>query len=170
MAQFPQIIPFNQAAQFFMGRGGTPNPTPTPGLGEIIPFEKAQQFFLGSPSPRPSRMLPQVGAAPASASIPTDKRALADMIAQAGAHVFGPDEVPALLQIVQKESGFNPKAQNKRSTAHGLFQFLDSTWKGTGIEKTDDPTQQVIAGLKYIENRYKKPSKALEHHIKNNWY
>jgi hypothetical protein len=34
--------------------------------------------------------------------------------------------------IIQCESGGNPHAQNSGSTASGLFQFLDSTWRGLG--------------------------------------
>ena len=69
-----------------------------------------------------------------------------------------------------KESGFNNKAQNKRSTAYGMFQFLDSTWKGTGISKTSDPIQQTEAGCIYIKNRYGTPQKALDFHLRSGWY
>ena len=65
-----------------------------------------------------------------------------------------------LDQLVSHESGWNPTAQNPSSTAYGLFQFLDSTWKGTGIAKTSDPALQIDAGLKYIESRYKTPKGA----------
>jgi hypothetical protein len=65
-----------------------------------------------------------------------------------------------LDQLVSHESGWNPTAQNPTSTAYGLFQFLDSTWKGTGIAKTSDPALQIEAGLKYIESRYKNPAGA----------
>lgn len=36
--------------------------------------------------------------------------------------------------IVKRESGFNPRAKNPRSTASGLYQFINSTWRtcGTG--------------------------------------
>jgi hypothetical protein len=34
--------------------------------------------------------------------------------------------------IIQCESGGNPHAQNASSTASGLFQFLDTTWRGLG--------------------------------------
>jgi hypothetical protein len=34
--------------------------------------------------------------------------------------------------IIQCESGGNPHAQNAGSSASGLFQFLDSTWRGLG--------------------------------------
>lgn len=77
---------------------------------------------------------------------------------------------PALHQLVQHESGFKPTAQNPTSTAHGLFQFLNGTWKGTGIQKTEDPYLQTLAGLKYIKNRYKTPEKAWDFWQKNRWY
>ncbi len=35
------------------------------------------------------------------------------------------------LKIAKCESGFNPLAKNKGSTASGVFQFLDGTWKLT---------------------------------------
>jgi hypothetical protein len=65
-----------------------------------------------------------------------------------------------LDQLVSHESGWNPTAQNPSSTAYGLFQFLDSTWKGTGFSKSSDPNVQIEAGLKYIESRYGNPQKA----------
>jgi hypothetical protein len=36
--------------------------------------------------------------------------------------------------IVKRESGFNPRAENPTSTASGLYQFIDGTWRtcGTG--------------------------------------
>jgi hypothetical protein len=43
------------------------------------------------------------------------------------------------LKSAQIESGLNPHAQNKTSTAGGLFQFIDSTWGkyGKGASKYD---------------------------------
>lgn len=78
---------------------------------------------------------------------------------------FGWDEsqMPALAELVQRESGWNPQAQNPNSTAFGLFQFLNSTWAGTGISKTADPGKQIEAGLRYIQSRYGSPEAALEH-------
>jgi hypothetical protein len=36
-----------------------------------------------------------------------------------------------LLGIAKCESGFNPAAKNRNSTASGLFQFIRGTWAGT---------------------------------------
>ena len=75
-----------------------------------------------------------------------------------------------LEQLWERESGWNPNAQNPTSTAYGIAQFLDSTWAGTGIAKTSDPYRQIDAGLIYIENRYGSPCAAWDHFQANNWY
>lgn len=77
---------------------------------------------------------------------------------------------PDIDWLVNKESSWNPNAQNPTSTAYGLFQFLNSTWKGTGIAKTNDPRLQTEAGFKYIASRYGDPSRAVAHHRAKNWY
>ncbi|MEH7909157.1 transglycosylase SLT domain-containing protein [Rhizobium laguerreae] len=53
------------------------------------------------------------------------------------------------LEMAQIESGLNPHAQNKSSTAGGLFQFLDSTWAkyGKGASKYD-PYANADAGMR----------------------
>jgi hypothetical protein len=68
----------------------------------------------------------------------------------------------ALSDLVQRESGWNPNAQNPHSTANGLGQFLDSTWKSTGYQKSSDPTIQLKALFRYVQQRYGSPTKALQ--------
>ena len=68
-----------------------------------------------------------------------------------------------LDEIVFKESRWNPKANNPRSTAYGLFQVLKS--------KEKDPIKQIDQGLKYINHRYDGCAcKALAHHKAKGWY
>ncbi|MGG3282732.1 transglycosylase SLT domain-containing protein [Paenibacillus solani] len=76
------------------------------------------------------------------------------------------------LELIARESSFNPAAKNPKSSAAGLFQFLDMTRKDYGGSSVnwDDPYEQAVAGLKYIKNRYKDPVKALEHWDKKKWY
>lgn len=76
----------------------------------------------------------------------------------------------ALSTLISHESGWNPTSQNPTSTAWGLFQFLDSTWAGTGIGKTSDPTLQTEAGLRYISGRYRDPIGAWSYWSRNHWY
>lgn len=76
------------------------------------------------------------------------------------------------LELVARESSFNPNAKNPKSTAKGLFQFLDGTRKNYGGDKVnwDDPYQQALQGLKYIKDRYGDPIDALEHWDQKKWY
>ena len=75
-----------------------------------------------------------------------------------------------LNQLWQRESGWNPKAQNPSSSAYGIAQFLNSTWAGTGIAKTSDPYRQIDAGLVYIQKRYGTPCKAWAFWQSHKWY
>lgn len=81
----------------------------------------------------------------------------------------GGDQWKALDALIQKESSWNPNAQNPHSTAYGLFQFLDSTWAGYG-PKTSNPSLQTEYGLRYIKNRYTNPVLAWAFHRAHNWY
>lgn len=83
---------------------------------------------------------------------------------------FGWHQWPSLYQLVMHESGFDNYAQNPTSTAYGMFQFLDSTWAGTGIKKTSDPWKQSIAGMRYIRDRYDDPAGAWDWWQDHNWY
>lgn len=71
--------------------------------------------------------------------------------------------------IINAESGWNPNAQNPTSSAFGLGQFLNSTWKGYGA-KTSDPTQQLTYMANYIKSRYGSPQAALAFHAAHNYY
>jgi SLT domain-containing protein len=76
------------------------------------------------------------------------------------------------LELVARESSFNPNAKNPKSSAAGLFQFLDETRSIYGGNKVDwsDPYQQALAGLKRIKDRYGDPVEALKFWDKNKWY
>jgi hypothetical protein len=80
------------------------------------------------------------------------------------------NEWNSLVELLNRESSWNPAADNPSSTAYGLFQFLDSTWAGTGYQRSSDPRIQTLAGLQYILNRYGSPSAALAFHNSHNWY
>lgn len=91
----------------------------------------------------------------------------------------------ALRRVVRHESGYaadggyKPRAQNDSSSAFGLFQFLDSTWAGTGVKKAwakeghnGKPAAfwQMVAGFRYIEARYGSPGAANSHQRSHGWY
>jgi TP901 family phage tail tape measure protein len=79
-------------------------------------------------------------------------------------------QIGALIELVNRESSWNPTAQNPTSSAYGLFQFLDSTWAGVGGTKTSNPLKQIIYGLRYIRQRYGSPVRALQYHNAHNSY
>ena len=68
-----------------------------------------------------------------------------------------------LDEIVYKESRWNYKAKNPKSSAYGLFQILKS--------KEKDPIKQIDLGLKYLDKRYNGCAcTALAHHKLKGWY
>ncbi len=67
-----------------------------------------------------------------------------------------------LEKLWTRESQWNPRADNKRSSAYGIPQLLKL--------KTKDPYKQIDAGLKYIAHRYGTPCKALAYHLKTGHY
>ena len=85
-------------------------------------------------------------------------------------HMFGCEHWEAFNKIVIKESNWDPTAQNKTSTAFGVAQFLNSTWKTVGYTKTDDPYIQLDAMIAYIDQRYGTPTEAISFHLSNGWY
>lgn len=81
------------------------------------------------------------------------------------------DELPALYELWERESGWDAQAANPRSTARGIPQAMASlypeTWDPSWMF---DPRKQIEWGLDYIGQRYGSPSKALEHHDEKGWY
>jgi hypothetical protein len=79
-----------------------------------------------------------------------------------------------LYELWQRESNWRPSAKNKQSSAMGIPQLLNSTWKNIGLKPTWDGNRQVDAGLKYLEHRYGKKGnnicRAYAHHLAKGWY
>lgn len=63
-----------------------------------------------------------------------------------------------VLALVDRESGLDPTAKNPNSTARGLGQFLDGTWKAEGGGDRSDPKEQIRVLMKHTA----KNKKALE--------
>jgi hypothetical protein len=78
-----------------------------------------------------------------------------------------------MAEIVKRESGFNPNAQNPTSSAHGYGQFLTQTRlnyeKKLGLNY-DNPVDQITMMAEYIKDRYKTPANALKFWKEHNWY
>lgn len=57
-------------------------------------------------------------------------------------------------QLMGKESAWNSNAQNPHSTAKGIGQLLDGTYKALGFKHSELPAAQVVAALAYIGRKY----------------
>jgi hypothetical protein len=64
-----------------------------------------------------------------------------------------------LMTMAAVESGLNPNAKAKTSSAKGLFQFINSTWKAVapkvGLSPNADPLDPMnnaLAGAKYVKD------------------
>ena len=79
-------------------------------------------------------------------------------------------EWKCLRNLWQKESHFNPKAENKSSGAYGIAQFMPSTWGTYKVTKTAEAKLQIKYGLRYIEKRYGSACNAWSFWQKNSWY
>lgn len=77
----------------------------------------------------------------------------------------------AIVQIVNRESSFNPYAVNKKSKACGLFQaYPCSKMAKYGKDYRTNYKVQVAWGMDYIKNRYKTPSNAWNFWQSHHWY
>jgi len=81
-----------------------------------------------------------------------------------------PKEFSCLDRLVKLESHWNAKAKNPHSSAYGIFQFLNQTWKTYNFIKTSNPVVQVQYGLRYINSRYGNSCNALKFHLKHGYY
>lgn len=73
-------------------------------------------------------------------------------------------EVDCAIEIVWRESRWNPESKNPKSSAYGLFQIL-------GTKPSTKIVSQIQAGIRYIKTRYhNSPCLALAHHKRHGWY
>ena len=71
-------------------------------------------------------------------------------------------EYRCLELLWMRESRWDPRANNPKSSAYGIPQLLKL--------KVLDPYLQIDLGLKYIAHRHKTPCKAWAHHLKTGHY
>lgn len=90
------------------------------------------------------------------------------MVADRG---WGADQFGCLLTLWNRESHWNPYAQNSSSGAYGIPQALPgSKMASAGSDWQTNPETQIRWGLGYIANRYGSPCGALGHSNSVGWY
>lgn len=99
----------------------------------------------------------------------SDPRAIAqELLAARG---WGSGEWSCLNQLWERESNWNPHAQNPSSGAYGIPQSLPaSKMASAGADYRTNPATQITWGLNYISGRYGTPCGAWGHSQSVGWY
>lgn len=98
-----------------------------------------------------------------------DPRALAQPLVAAKG--WSPAEFNCLVTLWDRESHWNPYAQNASSGAYGIPQSLPGTkMASAGADWQTNPVTQIKWGIGYIEGRYGTPCSALGHSNNVGWY
>ncbi|GAA2361743.1 hypothetical protein Cme02nite_43240 [Catellatospora methionotrophica] len=80
-------------------------------------------------------------------------------------------QMACLNKLWTRESGWNPKAHNKSSGAHGIPQAVPGNKMAKyGADWETNPATQIKWGLEYIKNRYKTPCGAWQQSEEEGWY
>ena len=80
------------------------------------------------------------------------------------------NEESCYFQIIDRESDWNPLAQNPKSTAFGIGQFLNSTWGLVDYKKTKNPYDQIDAMVLYVKLIYGDGCNAWHFKSHHGWY
>lgn len=79
-------------------------------------------------------------------------------------------EYSCLTKLLGKESAWKPSAKNPTSSAKGIGQLLDSTYRNLGMKHSEDSVPQLVATLAYIHRRHVTPCNAWGFFKENNYY
>lgn len=81
-------------------------------------------------------------------ALPSNAKSIARKAQQEGVN----PSVALTISHIETGGRFDHTAQNPTSSAHGLFQILDKTWKGQGGGDRYSIDEQIKQGLKHIKN------------------
>ena len=79
-------------------------------------------------------------------------------------------EYSCLSKLLGKESAWKSSAKNPTSSAKGIGQLLDVTYRNLGMKHTEASVAQLVATLAYIHRRHLTPCKAWEFFKQKNYY
>lgn len=84
---------------------------------------------------------------------------------------WGNDQFVCLVNLWQKESGWQVNAENRSSGAYGIPQSLPGSKMGSvGADWRTNAQTQIEWGLGYIRGRYGTPCGAWGHSQSTGWY
>lgn len=106
----------------------------------------------------------------ATATVVSANASVAELKAMARATVSAA-EWPFMEKLVQRESGWNPRATNPSSGAYGLPQSLPgSKMASAGSDWRTNPVTQIAWMRQYVKQRYGSFSNAWSHSQTHGWY
>ncbi len=79
-------------------------------------------------------------------------------------------EYSCLAKLLGKESAWNAEAKNPKSSAKGIGQLLDATYRNLGMKHSEASVPQLVATLAYIHRRHVTPCNAWQHFKEKNHY
>lgn len=92
-----------------------------------------------------------------SSALPSNAKSIARRATQEGVD----PSVALTISHIETGGQFSHTAKNPESTAHGLFQVLDKTWKNLGGKDRTNIDEQIRIGLKHIKQANSYISKKL---------
>lgn len=133
-----------------------------------IPSVFSQDSITGA-SYTPSYTAPNANIAEhVSASIASEQAYAQSRLASYG---WGPSQMQFLDELWNRESGWNPAAENPSSGAYGIPQALPATkMSSAGSDWKNNPETQIDWGMGYIKQRYGTPENAWAHEQTAGWY
>lgn len=88
-----------------------------------------------------------------------------------GTYGWSEDDFNALVNLWNRESGWNVHAGNSSSGAYGIPQALPASKMASfGDDYLNNGQTQIKWGLSYIKSTYGSPSAAWSHFLNRNWY
>lgn len=79
-------------------------------------------------------------------------------------------EYSCLAKLLGKESAWKASAKNPTSSAKGIGQLLDSTYRNLGMKHSQASVPQLVATLAYIHRRHVTACNAWQFFKENNYY
>jgi hypothetical protein len=80
------------------------------------------------------------------------------------------EQYQCLAKLLGKESAWRAQAKNPESSAKGIGQLLDATYRNLGMKHSEASVPQLVATLAYIHRRHVTPCNAWAHFKDNLWY
>ena len=143
-------------------------------LGSISTKEEIAEITGEAKSTDPATAAAAAAAAAEAGAVPTtysgeDPRSLAKPLV--AAQGWGDSEYQCLVLLWNRESQWNPYAENASSGAYGIPQSLPgSKMASAGADWRTNPITQINWGIGYIKGRYGTPCSAWAHSNAVGWY